>query len=138
MSNGPPQRREHAPTGDAPLGGVRSDVAFAETEEATGPAASDHEAPKTEPLPSSDAADDGLTLPRARSLAPPLLATGSAFARYRIEERIGQGGMGEAYRAWDPSLHREVAIKVMLEPAGPAAPSRHTARARVINRFRMR
>jgi eukaryotic-like serine/threonine-protein kinase len=33
--------------------------------------------------------------------------------RYRIEDRIGSGGMSTVYRAFDETLEREVAIKVM-------------------------
>jgi serine/threonine protein kinase len=32
---------------------------------------------------------------------------------YEIGDRIGQGGMGEVYRARDTRLNREVAIKVL-------------------------
>jgi len=34
--------------------------------------------------------------------------------RYRVEARIGQGGMAEVFRGFDPVLNRTVAIKVLL------------------------
>src|ERR671926_968634 len=33
--------------------------------------------------------------------------------RFRLEERIGAGGMSSVYRAYDPTLDRWVAIKLM-------------------------
>jgi eukaryotic-like serine/threonine-protein kinase len=40
------------------------------------------------------------------------LAAGSELDRYRILGHLAGGGMGQVYRAFDPRLHREVAIKV--------------------------
>jgi eukaryotic-like serine/threonine-protein kinase len=35
------------------------------------------------------------------------------IGKYEIESRIGHGGMGDVYRAFDPTLRRRVAIKVL-------------------------
>ena len=43
------------------------------------------------------------------------LAAGTKLGPYEILARIGAGGMGEVYRARDPRLNREVAIKVSAE-----------------------
>jgi Tol biopolymer transport system component len=41
------------------------------------------------------------------------LTTGTRLGAYEIVAPIGAGGMGEVYRARDPKLNREVAIKVL-------------------------
>ncbi|MGE5233852.1 MAG: serine/threonine-protein kinase, partial [Acidobacteriota bacterium] len=43
------------------------------------------------------------------------LASGSRLGPYEITGRLGEGGMGEVYRARDSRLGREVAIKVLPE-----------------------
>ena len=45
------------------------------------------------------------------------LAPGSLLGPYEIVARLGAGGMGEVYRARDPRLGRDVAIKVLTDEA---------------------
>src|SRR5687767_12384727 len=53
---------------------------------------------------------------------------------YQIIERIGAGGMGEVYRARDPRLERDVAIKVIApsRAASPDAIARFEVEARAV------
>ncbi len=53
----------------------------------------------------------GETRPGAPS--PPRFTPGAMLGRYEIRDHLGAGGMGEVYRAFDPRLRREVAIKVI-------------------------
>jgi serine/threonine protein kinase len=46
------------------------------------------------------------------------LATGTRLGPYEIRGLLGAGGMGEIYRAFDPRLGREVAVKVLPEELG--------------------
>jgi serine/threonine protein kinase len=55
-----------------------------------------------------------------------LLAPGTRIGPYDIKALIGQGGMGEVYRAHDARLDRDVAIKIL--PAGFATDPERLAR----------
>ncbi|MCA9711325.1 MAG: serine/threonine protein kinase, partial [Myxococcales bacterium] len=57
------------------------------------------------------------------------LPTGARFGRYTVVSRLGAGGMGVVYAAYDPELDRKVALKLLHHGVGPGETR---ARARLL------
>ena len=68
----------------------------------------------------------------AKTQYTPAIVLPSDIGPYRIHERLGAGGMGEVYRAYDRRLERWVAIKV-VRPDDGEDPDHHAA---ALERFR--
>ena len=60
------------------------------------------------------------------------------IGRYRLQAPIGKGGMGEVWLAWDLSLQRNVALKLLRATAdgGPSAVARFEREALAASRLR--
>jgi tetratricopeptide (TPR) repeat protein len=62
----------------------------------------------------SSLSSDGVASARQRLV----LACGDTWGPFRILGHVGRGRFGDVYRAWDPTLDREVALKLIETPDG--------------------
>jgi eukaryotic-like serine/threonine-protein kinase len=83
-----------------------------------------------------------LALAHRGATAPARAAAPRERARWgplELRRRLGAGSFGEVWRAWDPALQREVALKLRRDgPDGAAASRRWLAEGRALARVRHR
>ena len=75
-------------------------------------------------LAHESSADKFLEPPPARAPLPP----GARLGAYEIRAQIGEGGMGEVYRAHDSRLRRDIALKILPPEAADAERRQRFAR----------
>lgn len=62
----------------------------------------------------------------------------TTWGAFELREKVGQGGFGEVYRAWDPKLQRDVAVKLLLasRTSGPGGYESMVREARLTAKVR--
>ncbi len=63
------------------------------------------------------------------------ISRGDPIGRYLVLDRLGSGGMGTVYAAFDPELDRKVALKLLHDPRAGAAQARLQREARAMARL---
>src|SRR5687768_6722219 len=73
--------------------------------------------------------------PGSQRMPREILPTGATWGTLRILAHVGRGRYGDVYRAWDPSLDREVALKLVHHvTAGDVADSQIVHEGRLMAR----
>src|SRR5829696_7095619 len=93
-----------------------------------------HEAVRSVPAHDRGAARETLLTeaPRKAALSDPPLRV--QWGPLIVHEKIGRGSFGDVYRAWDPRLDREVALKLIPEDVSAAASSPVVEEGRLLAR----
>jgi len=86
----------------------------------------------SEPSPTVEyqSAGEGTEVSSAKQNRDPRSTTqaGDVFGHFRVVAELGHGGMGTVFRAFDESLQRYIALKVVRQEAMTAADSSHVQR----------
>jgi serine/threonine protein kinase len=72
--------------------------------------------------------------PEERATEPEAEPAGRTIGEFELLSRLGHGAMGVVYRAWQPSLGRQVALKCMLKSGDPKAEARFAREIRALGR----
>lgn len=78
--------------------------------------------------PHSAARQTSWVTPAAILGGPTCLLEGYQLGKFNVEKRLGQGGMGEVWKAWDTLAERHVVIKTL--PAPLQSSEKHMARVK--------
>ena len=73
-------------------------------------------------------------VPAAPPVTPPAAAPPSTWGRFDIRGTIGSGNYGTVFRAWEPRLEREVALKLLSDLDSPDAEATLIHEARLLAR----
>src|SRR5512144_320712 len=67
-----------------------------------------------------------------------MLTPGDIVGPYEIRGFVGQGGMGQVYRAFDPRLERTVALKIIVVPESARTPASKSESGRLVGEISTR
>ncbi len=72
----------------------------------------------------------------ARHTVTHMVASGTLLDRFRIENELGEGGMGTVYQALDTRLHRRIALKIIRRDSTMSSEAWDDAKARLLREAR--
>lgn len=92
---------------------LRQLAAVADAHRQLGAEASSNEGSSSPPQASMEASFVRALDALAAADDAPRVEDGRPWGRFTLREKLGEGSFGEVYRAWDPQLERDIAIKLI-------------------------